>query len=272
MAFLIPVFIFGLIVGSFVNVLILRFGFEESSRHRSGCQSCGTELSWFELIPVVSFFALGGHCRTCGSRMSLQYPIVEFAAGVIAVLSVVVTPLGGSSVFPAVALSVGTFMFFLTFLMLAVYDTRHTLVPLPFVCALALSALFLALSKAFVLESVLPLGDALLGALVLGGAFAILRFLTKGHGMGEGDIYIALSIGVAFGLGRGVEVITVAFWAGALAGLLLIAKSRVQLPEGSRVRMKSELPFVPFLFLASLVGAFTTFSPFAFVSGLVALL
>src|SRR4051812_42460706 len=74
--------IFGLIIGSFLNVLILRHG-ERSLGGRSACMSCGRTLKWFDLIPVFSWLALLGRCRTCKKKISVQYPIVEATTAIL---------------------------------------------------------------------------------------------------------------------------------------------------------------------------------------------
>src|ERR1035437_1662273 len=76
-------FIFGLIIGSFLNVVILRLNTEKSFGGRSACMSCQNQLVWYELIPVFSFLALRGRCRNCKARISIQYPLVEFTTGLI---------------------------------------------------------------------------------------------------------------------------------------------------------------------------------------------
>src|SRR3990167_5653720 len=82
--YIIIVFIFGLVVGSFLNVVILRGNRGESfTRGRLRCESCGKELAWFELIPLLSFALQCGRCRSCGAALSRQYPLVEFATGVL---------------------------------------------------------------------------------------------------------------------------------------------------------------------------------------------
>ncbi|KKP84730.1 MAG: Type 4 prepilin-like protein leader peptide-processing enzyme [Parcubacteria group bacterium GW2011_GWD2_35_7] len=76
-------FILGLIIGSFLNVVIFRFNTERSFGGRSGCMTCQNKLCWYELIPLISFFALKGRCRNCKAKISIQYPIVELMSGLI---------------------------------------------------------------------------------------------------------------------------------------------------------------------------------------------
>src|SRR3989344_7889253 len=80
--FTLSFFIFGTIIGSFLNVVVLRYG-TKSISGRSFCFSCGKTLRWFELIPLFSFLAQGGRCRNCKAHISLQYPLVEFVTGLV---------------------------------------------------------------------------------------------------------------------------------------------------------------------------------------------
>ena len=257
------VFIFGLLIGSFINVLALRFGFEESPRHRSACQSCAETLHWYELIPVVSYLALRGKCRACGSKISLQYPLVELGVGILFAVSYsMAVPF--ISVFQFIGF-IGLLFFWSAFVVLLLYDIRHTLVPTAFVVPLVAGAFFVRICEALTLQAAFPIYDALFGACALGAAFLAIVLVTRGKGMGLGDVYVSVALGALFGLARGIEVVTLAFWIGAVVGILLIALKK-------KVRMKSEVPFVPFLFVAALIGAYTTISPFALVGAFTTLL
>jgi len=80
------IFALGAVIGSFLNVVIFRFNTSRSLSGRSACLYCGKELRWYELIPIVSFLLLRGRCASCKSRLSIQYPLVEFITAVIFVL------------------------------------------------------------------------------------------------------------------------------------------------------------------------------------------
>src|SRR5574343_2050011 len=85
-------FVFGAIVGSFLNVVSLRFNTGVGLGGRSKCMSCGTGLTWKELVPIFSFLFQRGACKKCKSKISWQYPLVEFVAGVIFVLIFIIFP------------------------------------------------------------------------------------------------------------------------------------------------------------------------------------
>ncbi len=85
-------FLFGIIIGSFLNVVALRFNTGVGINGRSMCMSCGTKLTWRELIPLFSFLFQKGSCKTCKSKISWQYPLVEFMAGAFFVLILLYFP------------------------------------------------------------------------------------------------------------------------------------------------------------------------------------
>lgn len=275
------IFVFGLLIGSFINVLSLRFGFTESTRHRSECQACSAHLSWYELLPLVSYIFLRGKCRTCGSAISMHYPLVEFLVGsIFAVSFATIFPFpNGIHLFSFALL----LFFWSAFVLLLIYDIRHTLVPVRFVIPLFISALLIRVIETVEYATLFPLYDALLGALALGGFMFLIVIVTRGKGMGLGDVYAALVLGLFFGLVRGIEVLTMAFWIGAVVGLFLIAhtsfvrrrsarrlssseeKHSGELP-GKGFKMKTEVPFIPFLFVSALIGAYTHISPLALIN------
>ena len=254
------IFIFGTLVGSFLNVVVLRHGFTEKRRSRSGCSACGEALKWYELIPIISFVILRGRCSTCESKLSFQYPFVELLTGILFAGSFLL-------LYPFASLvQLGTFAAFLffwaSFVVLTVYDIKHTLVPLPFSISLIASALVVRIFEAISFSSLIPLYDALIGALIFGGFLLVLYLITRGKGMGLGDAYVGVALGLFFGLIQSLDVIVLSFWIGAVVGIVLLI-----LKKG--FKMKSEVPFVPFLFVGTLIGAFIDFSPIAFISTMV---
>ncbi len=266
MFIVLPLFIFvvGLCVGSFVNVVILRFGFGETNQSRSHCMACATQIRWYDLLPVVSFTLLRGRCRVCGSALSRQYPLVEGAVGFLFLLTFISMP-------PVLSLwSVVAFVAFLVFLAalvaLVAYDIRHTLVPLPFIYVLAASAFFAALAQSLSAHSLEPLFESILGGGGLFLFFFCIIAVTRGKGMGMGDAYVAACAGLLLGLWRGIEAVMLGVWSATAIYLLILllsslfSKTRL-LPSSFRVTMKTELPFVPFLALGILLALFTNISP-----------
>jgi len=139
--FYILIFLLGLSVGSFLNVIICRLGTKEPIiRSRSRCPKCGALLKWFDLIPLISFLIQKGKCRYCGKKISWQYPLVELATGLLFLFVVLKSPLatGGSYIATGFFASLRMTMimeplFFLLvicfLLVIFVYDLKHYLIP-----------------------------------------------------------------------------------------------------------------------------------------------
>ena len=254
------IFCLGAIIGSFLNVVILRHNTGESiARGKSRCFDCGKPLKWKNLIPVASFIFQKGKCSACGSKISWQYPIVEIITGVL--FALIFSVYGGSifnfqfSIFNF--LSVGYyFTIFSLLIIIAVYDIRHRIIPDLFVFSfIVLSAfsLFFELNAAgnFDFEIVKA---GILGRFLAGIAFfsffALIWFFSKGRAMGFGDAKLALGIGFFLGFLNGLTAIFISFWLGALAGVLLLIAAK------KRYNMKSEIAFGPFLVLGTTIAFF----------------
>lgn len=226
----------GLILGSFLNALLYRYNTGTSVMSgRSRCMRCNHTLAALDLVPVLSYLFLRGRCRYCASRISLQYPAVEAAAAALAVLSYLSAP-------DPLRFSV-LFLICLTLLFITVYDLRHTIIPWSasgFLGVLALA--WMALSGGW---SLLPLVAGPLLALPL----FLLSLVSGGRWMGWGDSALELGLGWFLGLTMGLTAFVMAFWAGALVGIGLMALTRAY-------TMRSEVPFAPFLILGALSAYF----------------
>ncbi len=248
------VFIFGLMVGSFLNVVIWRYNTGWSVvKGRSQCLACGHELRWFELVPLISFVLQAGRCRQCGAKLSWQYPVVEVLTGLLFLKIVLV--FGSQTFNPAI---IFWWLIVSILLVITVYDLRHKIIPDGLVGWL----LILALVRWVVLPS-LPITNYLLAAAGLFAFFALLWSLSHGRWMGFGDAKLALVIGLLLGVEGGVSAVVLAFWSGAAVGLLLIAGQRLSLP-GRSFTIKSEIPFAPFLALGTILYFLFDFNVFTF--------
>jgi prepilin signal peptidase PulO-like enzyme (type II secretory pathway) len=239
------IFAFGASIGSFLNVVLYRFNTGLTLGGRSMCATCARTLEPYELVPVVSFLALGARCRTCKSKISWQYPVIEIANGCIAV---VVYLMGERMEFDSgmiyAAWLLGTFAIHTILLGIIAYDIKHTIIPDTF------SALFAAIAIGMAIASLpTPSGEGLLQIFLAGFAlafpFAFLWFISKGKWMGFGDAKLAIGIGWYLGFSLGIASILMAFWLGAIVGVLLMVLTRITGKLG--LNMKSELPFAPFL-------------------------
>ena len=241
-------FTFGAIIGSFLNVVILRYG-TKSITGRSLCLSCGRTLSWYELIPLVSFLSLRGRCRTCGARISWQYPLVELATGLIFAAVLVKTSL----LFPPLSFwsmvyCLLSIVLWSLLIVIAVYDLRHQIIPDRMVYSfLFLSLLFLVSRLPASPAGGSPLLSDLLGGFALALPFALIWLLSRGRAMGLGDAKLVVGFPWFLGLWGGLSAVIFGFWMGATVALLLLWR------KGNRLTMKTELPLAPFLIAGLLI-------------------
>ena len=217
---------------------------------RSMCFSCGKKLKWFELIPVLSFILLRGKCSVCKSKISWQYPAVEFVTGFLflgAYLTV-------SNIYLLIYLLVQISLL----VVISVYDLRHKIIPDAFVYTFAGLALINILAVFMQNQDSSALFYNVLAGLVCFLPFAGLWYFSKGTWMGFGDAKLALGIGWFLGMSNAYISIVLAFWIGALVGLSMIAYSRISNLSYSKekVTMKSEIPFGPFLILGLFIMIF----------------
>lgn len=251
------VFIIGLLVGSFLNVVILRWGTGVSAfSGRSRCVHSGNVLPWYDLVPVVSFVLLRGRSRFSGKALSIQYPLVELLTGVlftgVYLLFMSWNPLFFVDVVLlfqfALALAIMS-----TLVVIAMYDLRTQIIPD------MLSLLFAVLSFIY---SFLVFGVSgefawvLLAGPVLAFPFAFLWFVSQGAWMGFGDAKLAWGIGWFLGLMPGLSAILLAFWIGAVVAICLLVIGKVSKVFFKGMGLKSEIPFAPFLIIGTLLVFF----------------
>ncbi len=232
------IFGFGAIVGSFLNVVILRYNTGLSClKGRSKCFSCGKGLMWHELVPILSFLIQKGRCRKCGSKISWQYPVVEFLTGSLFVLMAL-----------KITLTTFSVVYFWTIaallIIIAVYDFRHQIIPDFFVY------LFGALAFLGLLFGTRDFLPNMLSGIVFSGFFAILWLVSKGRWMGLGDAKLALGLGWFLGPNGTFLAFLFSFWLGTIVSIFLL------LFKGSKFTIKSRLAFAPFLIAGSLIAFF----------------
>ena len=248
--------LFGLLFGSFLNVVILRIPKDESVVFgASHCTSCQTPLKAWHNIPLFSWIFLRGKCAFCDAKISLQYPLVELISAMI--FTLIAYKMGVNSAAFFVALS------FSMLLALSLIDFKYKMIP----DSLNLLAIVFAILGAFSLSDFM---ENLNNALLFAGGFTLLRFslsyyLTSSiyraglktktswnrhydrtpfvEAMGEGDIMVAATMGALLGLQLGLVAIFLSALLALPVMLLLLGKSQ----EEQRV------PFVPFLALGSLI-------------------
>ena len=251
------VFILGIIIGSFLNVVILRYNSGLSINGRSKCFSCSKTLAWYELIPVFSFLFQKGKCRKCFSKVSLQYPLVELATGVV-FLALYKRFIEFSFFDYSLATTDFILLLVITSILIVifVYDLRHKIIPDGLSYAFAVFALI----RMFLLIDPSTYGTLITKLNFLAGPILFLPFyllwkFSKGKWIGLGDGKLAVGIGWMLGFIYGLSAIVLAFWIGAAFSIALLLILRLK-NQGSRITMKTVIPFAPFMILGAMIVFF----------------
>lgn len=233
--------LFGAIVGSFLNVVILRLPEPGASIAfpASHCPRCRHPLSWYENIPLLSYLFLRGRCSHCEARISFQYPLVELLMAMIS-----------SAVFFRFGLSltaIGLFLFSAALLVIIIIDFYHQIIP----DVISLPGVLLGFAFSFI-NSITSWQDSLIGLLAGGGilyAIALLYYvLRKQDGMGGGDIKLLAMIGAFLGWQSLPFIIFASSISGSIIGILTIA---IQKKDRA-----TRIPFGPFLSVSALLYMF----------------
>lgn len=198
------VFLFGITIGSFLNVCIYRIPAKEDIvKMRSHCMNCGYQLKWYDLIPLFSYMVLGGKCRKCKQRISVQYPLIEGLNGVLWLL-----------VFSAFGWSIDTLLYCLLFsglITLSVIDFRTYEIPL------GINLFILALGLIRVITDYTNWLDYAIGSLSVSAFLYLIFLITKGRGIGGGDIKLMAVCGLLLGWRK----IILAFVLGCIIGSIV---------------------------------------------------
>jgi leader peptidase (prepilin peptidase) / N-methyltransferase len=222
-----------LALGSFVNVVAVRVPLRRSVVHpRSACMACGSELAWYDNVPVLSWFLLRGHCRSCGKGISLLYPAVELATAGLVAACFVVFGLSGEAVVAA--------FFCAVLVAITATDITHRIVPNRIVLPAA-AVVLIAQTALF------PSPEWTLGALGAAG-FLLVAALAYPAGMGMGDVKLALLLGAMLGRLVGVGLM-LGMFAALVPSVVLLAR------HGSAAR-KMGIPFAPYLAFGAVVALF----------------
>ena len=249
------VFLFGSIIGSFLNVVILRLHTGRSLNGRSHCMSCGTQLPTRDLFPLISYLALQGRCFLCTSRISSRYFLVEALTGALFALIALqffTTPFLWALFSIVAAILVVVF----------VYDLRHTIIPNELTIMLTVCA-GAYISYQYMQGVRSELAYSVAAALSASLIFASLWFFSKGRWIGLGDAKLMFPLALFLGTSGALSFIVLAFWIGTVyVGVIALTQTLAKrlihnhfsLPQYT---MRSEVPFGPFLiagFLIVLLG------------------
>ncbi|MDP3285329.1 MAG: prepilin peptidase [Desulfobacterales bacterium] len=241
MAINILVFIFGLCIGSFMNVCIYRIPLSKSIvTPRSMCPGCNRLISAYDNIPVISYILLKGKCRNCGIPISLRYPIVETISGL--------TALAVFMRFGISAEGLIYFVFISALLVITFIDIDHRIIP----DTISLPGIPIGFLLASLVLPSMNYKTSLAGILTGGGSLLavawIYSLITKKEGMGGGDIKLLAMIGAFTGWKGVLFTIFVASAAGTLAGIAVMFKTKKD--------MKLAVPFGPFLSIGAILYIF----------------
>ncbi|MBI4779524.1 prepilin peptidase [Candidatus Falkowbacteria bacterium] len=246
---LIFVFLFGLIIGSFLNCLIWRLHKKEGLLNRSYCPKCKKQIAWYDNIPVLSFIMLKGKCRQCKKPISWQYPIVELTTGILFLIVFIANlKLTPFNEFPIIFNS----KFLITILrdwflvsvmtVIFIYDLRWYLILDIITLPACLIMLIFNLFLNFSLWNLLISG-------IIGGSFFLIQFVvSRGRWIGGGDIRLGLLMGLALGWPGVLAAVIIAYFIGSIVGVGLIL--------AGKKRWGSEVPLGIFLSAGTIITLF----------------
>ncbi len=274
-------FVIGLVFGSFLNVVVYRLNpalkLKGGVFGRSVCLHCKTQLRWYDLIPIFSFFLLKRQCRYCGGKVSWQYPIVEILSGLIwvgvfyKIFNDNFSPFGGSPAggqfFPTFQSGssisqprlsggeIGTIFNFLYYvfifsalLVIAIYDFKWKIIPDKIVYPAIAVILVFNLFEISKYQNITIFFWSLLIAIIAFSFFFVIYFSSSGRTMGLGDAKLAFLIGIFLSPLLAITAFTLAFIIGAAFGIIAIWLGKKTL--------KSQMAFGPFLVLGVTVAFF----------------
>jgi prepilin signal peptidase PulO-like enzyme (type II secretory pathway) len=236
-------FILGLIIGSFLNVVVYRAREVETLLGRSHCPKCKKIIHWYDNIPLLSYLLLKARCRNCKKNISWQYPLVEAATGIIFVLTALYL------IPPADPLHWLHLLFYLgifsVFIVIFVYDAKYMEIPMSVLWIgvfwavlyyLILDASTYNTAMSFTSLNIFSAGLSAAAAFLF---FFALSYFSKETWMGAGDAYVALLVGLVTGWPLILFAMLCSFILGSVWGGALIAIKKKN--------MKSQIPFAPFL-------------------------
>lgn len=234
------IFIFGVAIGSFLNVCIFRLPRQQSiAKSLSQCPHCHHPIRFYDNIPLISYLILKGRCRDCKEKISWRYPLVEFITAIFAVL-----------LFAKFSLTLNFLIFFIftaTLIVITFIDIDHQIIPdvltLPGIPVFFLAAVFIVK---------VPWMEAIIGLLIGGGILWAIAFgyelIAKREGMGGGDIKLLAMIGGFLGWKSLIFILLFSSFLGAIVGVTVMVIKKQD--------MKYAVPFGPFLSAAAVAYLF----------------
>lgn len=257
------IFLFGAAIGSFVNVVVDRLYIKSFLTGRSHCASCNKRLSFFELIPILSYLFLKGRCKNCKTKIGAKHLYVEIVLGILAILTYKFFLISyfdptnlDYNLITGVLFSFLYTFFFILLSVIFLYDLKHKIVPLPISLIILIVGIAFEVWRATNIQSfyngslsTLFFLDLFSGILIA-TPFFLINIFSKGRGVGMGDVILFLGVGYIFGFVYGVSIFLLSVWTGAIVSLFLI----YFLPK--KYNKKSAIPFAPFIVLAVVLVLF----------------
>ncbi len=237
--FLLFLFFFGICIGSFLGVIIDRLPRGESiSAGRSYCEFCKKKLTFFDLIPLFSFLFLRGKCRYCHKKLSWYYPLVEGITGILFVLvGIHIGMVNTTEIF---------YYLFIVSIVVALFfiDLKYGIIPFSLIFPAIIVSLFyvVILHQPVFITTIL----SALGAMLF---FLSIFLVTRGRGMGFGDVVYAFLMGLVLGFPMIVLGLYIAFLSGAFISVILIIRKKKKMKGGT-------VPFGPFLVAGTIISLF----------------
>lgn len=228
----IMIFIFGITIGSFLNVCIFRIPKEEEIvKTPSHCMKCGYRLKWYDLIPLFSFLMLKGKCRNCGEKLSIQYPMIEALNGILYVIVCFTTDFTADSILFCLMTS--------ALIVLSVIDFRTYEIPF------GINIFLFVLGVIRCIYDYRNLATYLIGFFAVSVVLLLIQLLSKGRAIGGGDIKLMAAAGLLLGW----KLILLAFVLGCIIGSIIHLMRMKISGEGH------ELAFGPYLSVGIFISA-----------------
>lgn len=249
------VFVYGSVIGSFLNVVIDRLPEGKSIVFgHSSCDYCQKPLRWYELIPVLSFLLQKGRCRRCDGKLSVQYPAVELLTGLLTTIIVwrhFPTLLIDELTLSAIGMIIVQLIFVYSLIVVTIVDFKLGIIPDEIIIFLTgvfgITSITRILYSIIAVESLTAVAGniaiSLLSGLIAGGVFFFIVLITKGKGMGGGDVKLAWIIGLFLSGVSTLLSLYIAFVTGAVVAIILLIIGRR--------RFGQTIPFGPFMALGA---------------------
>jgi len=243
-AIIVGFFLLGTVIGSFIDCAVGRLAKKEDIVFkRSYCPHCHHSLAWFELVPIFSFIVLKGRCRYCHQRIPWEHPVVELITGLLFVL---IFLFGGPTIWTLFLILVA-----IPLEIVFLFDLKYSLIPSQLVYSILVFTLLFRLGSDVYQKQgsgfwSSDLFSSFLGMIFIGGFLGSLYLLTKGKGMGLGDVELGVLLGAILGWPQSLVGLFLSFLIGAILGLILIVLKKKN--------WKSEVPFGTFLILGTAIA------------------